>query len=727
MQKLDRRHFLIGMSSGIAASRMVGLGSSSSPILFAGPELKGPWYQRSYRRNVIDMHIADWDQKFLSEFDAKTYVDLLRLAGVQSAVVYAHSHVGHCNFPTKVGHTHNGMQGKTHLQDVITLCHRNGIAVQLYYSVIFDRWAYDNHPDWRIILVNGKPAGETVRHGLNCPNSPYRDYVVSLTEEMCQQLDFDGIRYDMTFWPNVCYCTHCQKRFAAEVGGELPKIIQWEDPHWVSFQRKREEWLLDFAHLLTQKVRSLKPQATVEHQASTYPQSWRLGVTYGLTKQCDFLQGDFYGDALQGSFVRKLFYNLSENQPYGFETSVMVSLRNHTAKKSKDLLRTKAYACLADAGAFVFIDAIDPVGTLNRSVYQRMGEIFGETRVYEQYLGGGKLCEDVAVYLSTESKFDFADNGKAPDDPKLSPRLPHVDAALGAVRALIDQHIPYGVITKKNLGSLARYKILILPNVLMMDLEEVEAIRNYVRSGGSLYASKYTSLTTKDGRRQKDFLLADVFGCSFVGETEESKTFISPSPGKAADLFGGYTSKYPAMLDDAQLIVKSTGTSQVLATLVLPYTNPSDTSKFASIHSNPPGIPTHHPAVLMNQFGKGKVIYATGDIENNEIAREIFIQLLKQLFDRFKVEANAPVSVEVTTFDQPDKKRYLISLINFQKDLPNIPVDNIKLRVRLDGKVAKRLLLLPEEKPLPYEKNLDVVELSVPRLETFHMLSLEYM
>ena len=234
----------------------------------------------------------------------------------------------------------------------------------------------------------------------------------------------------------------------------MPKIIQWEDPHWVSFQRKREEWLLDFAHLLTQKVRSLKPQATVEHQASTYPQSWRLGVTYGLTKQCNFLQGDFYGDALQGSFVRKLFYNLSENQPYGFETSVMVSLRNHTAKKSKDLLRTKAYACLADAGAFVFIDAIDPVGTLNRSVYQRMGEIFGETRVYEKYLGGGKLCEDVAVYLSTESKFDFADNGKAPDDPKLSPRLPHVDAALGTVRALIDQHIPYGVITKKNLGSL---------------------------------------------------------------------------------------------------------------------------------------------------------------------------------------------------------------------------------------------------------------------------------
>ncbi|MFN8008128.1 MAG: hypothetical protein U0V70_14110 [Terriglobia bacterium] len=414
---IGRRDFLIGVGSGLVASQIARSSSAlpSSSLLMA--DTKAPWYRHAYRRNVIDMHIADWNPEFLSQFDAKTYVELLRLAQVQSAVVYAQSHVGLCYFPTKVGQMHGGVKGKSNLKDVISLCHQNGIAVQLYYSVIFDRWAYDNHPDWRIMLVNGRPAGENGRHGLACPNSPYRDYVVAVTEEMCQQLDFDGIRYDMTFWPNVCYCAHCQKRFATEVGGDLPKVIQWDDLRWASFQRKREEWLIDFAHLLTQKVRSLKPQATVEHQASTYPQSWRLGVTYGLTRQCDFLQGDFYGDALQGSFVRKLFYNLSENQPYGFETSVMVSLRNHTAKKSKDLLRTKAYACLADGGAFIFIDAIDPVGTLNRSVYERMGTIFAETRQYEKVSERRKTPSDaVIVKYRGIKEFDLADNGKAVDD-----------------------------------------------------------------------------------------------------------------------------------------------------------------------------------------------------------------------------------------------------------------------------------------------------------------------
>ena len=69
------------------------------------------WYTNAYRRNVIDMHIEDWDEKFLSEFDEK-YVKLLRTSKVDSAVVYAQSHVGYCNYPTKAGHMHKGLKGK---------------------------------------------------------------------------------------------------------------------------------------------------------------------------------------------------------------------------------------------------------------------------------------------------------------------------------------------------------------------------------------------------------------------------------------------------------------------------------------------------------------------------------------------------------------------------------------------------------------------------------------
>lgn len=681
------------------------------------------WYKDAYRRNVIDMHITDLDERFLSKFDSKKYVEMLVLSQVKSAVVYAHSHIGNCYYPTKVGHMHKGLKGRNILAEVIDLCHKNNIYVVVYFSLIYDCFAYNNHSDWRIIRADGKELGEGKRYGVCCPNSPYRNYTKEHVEEICKNFDFEGIRFDMTFWPDPCYCRHCQKRFSKEIGAELPKIINWEDSHWVSFQRKREEWLVDFAKLMTTTVKKIKPNVSVEHQSSTYTAFWQQGVTIKLAKENDFLQGDFYGDALQGSFVRKLLYNLSENLPYGFETSICVSLGNHTGIKSKELLKAKRCACLADAGAFVFIDAIDPVGTLNRNAYERIGEIFKETKIYEKYLGG-ELFQDVAVYLSTESKFNFADNGKKVDSPNLSPNCPHIDGCVNVCKSLIENHIPFGVITEKNIKNLSKHKILILPNVLMMDDDEVNAIKNYVYEGGNLYASKYTSLITKDGVRKKDFLLADIFGVLYIGKTKENVTYIAPVEEKAK-IFSGYSQKYPLYIQGTQLIVKAKNSTGIFGTIVLPYTDPADSSKFVSIHSNPPGINTDHPAVVFNNFGKGKVIYVTGDLENSDINRDTFINLLKLLSSSFTFESDAPKSVEITMFHQEEKNRYIINLINFQRELPNIPVYNIKIRVKLDGKTVKQLIALPEEKEIQYSKN-GYVEFTVAKLETFLMFALVY-
>ena len=707
--------------------------------------MKKKWYETAYRRNVIDVHIQDWDESFLSQFDAREYVEMLTLAQVQSAVVYAESHVGHHHYPTATGHAHRGLRGRDVVSEVLDLCHQNGIHVVVYYSVIFDGWAYRQNPDWRIKRSDGTGVAEHSRYGVCCPNSPYRDYVVAHVEEICNRFDFEGIRFDMTFWPTVCYCRHCQRRYAHEVGGELPEVINWEDPRWVGFQRKREEWLTEFATLATETVKSIRPDVSVEHQAATSAGSWIRGVTWGMARQSDFLQGDFYGDALQGSFVRKLLRNLSENLPVGFETSSCVHVRNHTAIKSAELLEAKAHAALADAAAFVFIDGIDPLGTLNPAVYRRMGEVFSKTKQYEPYLGG-RPCEDVAVYLSTESKCDVADNGKDVDDPTLSTSAPHVDAAVAVCRALLDHHIPYGVITKKNLAELSRHRVLVLPNVLMIDEEEVQAFREYVRSGGALYASRYTSLLTKDGIRKVDFLLSDVFGVSCVGETRERYTYVAPETGWG-ETFCGYTQRHPLGLNSSQMVVVAHPDTEILARTVLPYTMPPiwsnsslsssdvlrlnlpahvDDTRYASIHSNPPGVNTHHPAVVLHRFGEGKAIYVTGDLERDAIHGDTFVNLVRLLADRFSFEADAPKSVEITVFHQEEGRRSIINAINFQKELPNVPVDGARVRLRLDAKKPSQLGVVPDGQRLDFDVRDGYVEFTVPRLETFAMFELEY-
>jgi hypothetical protein len=690
------------------------------------------WYQRAFRRVVIDMHLSAWDETFLSEFDAHNYVEMLKLAHAQSAVVTAHSCVGYFSYPTKVGEIHPCLKGRNLFGEVLDLCHQNDIKVVAICVLIFDRWAYDHHPEWRIVVEDGHEVRNHLgfglvknpRHGLCCPNAPgYRAYIQAMAAEIPTKFDVDGIRFDMTLWPAVCYCQHCQKRYADEVGGELPRIVNWKDPEWIRFQHKREEWLLDFAEIATVAARKAREGISVEHQSSTYLFDWSVGVTHHLAKYSDFLQGDFYGDALQGSVVRKLLYNLTENLPYGFETSFCERIEDHTNFKSRELLSVKAHAAIASGGAMIYIDALDPLGTLNRATYERVRDIFEEIQPYEGYLGG-EFCQDVGVYLSTISKFNPDDNGKHANDPHLSSESPHLKAFWAICQTLISNHIPFGVITQKDLPRLSQHRLILLPDVLLMEEFEAEAFRTYVSNGGNLYASKYTSVTKADGSQGNDFLLADLFGVSLRGETHEDYTYVQPVTDHE-NLFPGYSQKYPYGLSSTQMMVAPAAGTEILAKIVLPYTNPQDSDQFVLIHSNPPGVETEYPALTFSHFGKGKVIYAAGTLET--AVNQNFLKKIIDLFDlSFSFKAQAPGCVEVTLFHQSDQRRYLVNLLNFQKDLPNIPVTGIKVWIKLMDKKPVRVIALPQEQPLPFVVEGDYVQVKIPQVETLYMLALDY-
>ncbi|MCE5258924.1 MAG: alpha-L-fucosidase [Chloroflexi bacterium] len=682
------------------------------------------WYQHSYRRNLIDMHITDWDERFLAEFDPDKYVETVCSAQADAAMVYAHSHVGNCYYPTKVGHQHASLHGRDIFGQVVDGFHQRGLDVIAYFSLIYDDYSYRRNPDWRMTLVNGAGAAEKSRYGICCPNSSYREYAAAHVRELCSLYKFEGIFLDMTFWPAICYCPHCQRRFLAETGQPLPTIINWEDPHWVSFQRRREAWLVEFAHYITTTIREVAPEVSIQHQASTYPLNWRFGVTDRLATENDYLGGDFYGDALQGSVVRKLFHNLSPNLPQEFMTSFSTNLQNHTAKKSKELLQAKASACLADGAAFLFIDAIDPAGTINPSTYQRMSAVFDQTKLYEPFIGGEQV-QDVAIYLNTEAKHNPADNGKVVDDPTLASTIPHVEAALCVAQTLIENHIPFGVITRNSLPQLSRFKLVILPNMLALSEAEAEAFRSYVGAGGKLYASKYASLIGNDGVRHVDFMLSDVFGISYVGETREAFTYIAPESA-TGDLLAGYSAKWPLGLDQSQVMLQAHPGTQILGRLTLPYTLPSDPRRFASIHSNPPGIATGYPALVLHTYGKGQACYSAMALEGAEMHRDIIANIVRMLAAPFSVRAEAPKAVEVTTYHQPDNQRYIVSLVNFQKELPNIPVNDIKVAVSLGGHTIKQLLLLPAAQSWPYTVENGYAIFTAPTLETLAMFALDY-
>ena len=160
----------------------------------------------------------------------------------------------------------------------------------------------------------------------------------------------------------------------------------------------------------------------------------------------------------------------------------------------------------------------------------------------------------------------------------------------------------------------------------------------------------------------------------------------------------------------------------MLATTTLVWPAP-DASRFASIHSNPPWQATSRPEIVLNHFGKGKAIYCASPIETIETLGDTLVRLLRRLQTDFRFEAEAPAAVELTLFHQPELHRYRLTLVNFQKDLPNIPIDQIPVRLRLPEKVH-RVIALPGNQVLPHTEHDGVVQFTAPRLETLGMIAI---
>ncbi len=688
----------------------------------------GTWFEKSYRRSLMDMHIEDWDDIFLSEYCPVRHVELLKIANVQTAMIYANSHVGCCYWPTKTGYIHKAFRGKDILGDMVNLCHEADMDVVLYYSLIFNNHAYDDNPEMRIIDMDGYASCEknqinslaSSRYGVCCPNSSeYRDFVEKQIVELCEEYEFEGMFFDMTFWPDICFCENCKRRFFEETGNQIPETINWNDKRWLEFHKKREQWLSDFAGFATNTVKRVKPEISVEHNSATLNRPWQYATSHELIKHNDYIGGDLYGGWLQQSFICKLYYSLTLKKPFEYMTSVCnPHLSNHTTIKSKDMLSIHTYLALAHGGAFLFIDAIDPIGTQNPEVYQIMGDIFKESKMYEHFLQG-ELHQDAAVYFSFKSKYD---RDAVPAEAKIEKLFnrgsyPHMDAALGAVDTLRENHIPFGVISQKNLGNL-KHKVLVIPGVLELDKEEEELIKDYVYCGGNVYISGNPS----------DELLKELAGVEFEGYTEENVTYIRPV-GKGIELMPGIKPDYPVTVFNKQVKARCSKTDNVMAVTVLPYTDPEDRSIFASIHSNPPGIITDYPAVVYGSYGKGKVLWISCSLEDSQLEpyKKVFANMINELAgEDFLIKTDAPSCVEIITLYQEENKRYVISLVNEQEKLPPIVINNIRIMVKLKGKKIKNVVFLPSNEEVSFRVKNGFVEFEVSGLEIFKMFELNY-
>lgn len=88
-----------------------------------------------------------------------------------------------------------------------------------------------------------------------------------------------------------------------------------------------------------------------------------------------------------------------------------------------------------------------------------------------------------------------------------------------------------------------------------MEQSEIDAIRQWVKEGGALYASGGNSLLDTQGNLNKDFMLSDVFGISLrQASWRRHVHYISPTK-EGQRHFINFDPKYPAYIDGYRMSV----------------------------------------------------------------------------------------------------------------------------------------------------------------------------
>jgi hypothetical protein len=302
-----------------------------------------------------------------------------------------------------------------------------------------------------------------------------------------------------------------------------------------------------------------------------------------------------------------------------------------------------------------------------------------------------------------------------------------LDSEFGGIsEALLRAHTPFDVIDDVTLERepLARYQAIFLPNVACMSDRVAARLRAYVREGGHLFGSFETSLYDETGVRRNDFALADLFGASDARQLAGPLRWDFARPAaKDALLAGLDRTLVPAPVYHVRVEPKS---ARVLMNFMQPLRGRYD---------GVPG-PSNEPLLLAQTFGKGSVIYTSGDV-GAAIAgfhAPEYLQLVANVARAFAPPVvrleGAPGSVEVVVRSQAQGRRLIVHLVNFTGEMTRpirniVPLPGVRLSLAQDMGI-RRAFTLRQPRTLPLVAGKDGrTRVTLPVLDEYEVIVLE--
>jgi hypothetical protein len=617
---------------------------------------------------------AEQDMRFAERFNGRDIVQASVRAHAQYLVIWGRDSEW-TYYNSKIEPKAPGLGDRDVLRETVDEARKHNMPVIVYCVLQYPNQTLRTHPNWKARDHNGNPINHLV-----CFNSPYRDYVKGLLAEMAAY-GIDGFHLDMVDQgfgpPHGCWCDTCQQQFTAKYGHDMPKGITWDEA-WDHMLEFRYDTSDRFEQDLTAYVRDLNPQLTVDYNYHGNPPfAWEVGQRpVQHADNSDFVTGEtgtWAFGALSVSLNAAFYRAATPDIPVQVAMQRSVRMYHDQTTRPVNDIRWELFTLLAHGTFVTMIDKTAFDGSLDPVVYERTGDAFKEALSKQEHFGQTPVAE-VGLYYSSRTR-DWLGREKP---------LEWMQSFLGAHKAMVYEHIPFGIIHDESvtLDRLKAFPLVLAPNTGILSDMEVTLMRQYVQAGGHLILTGQTGLYGLRGEPLTESVVSDLAGLHLVKRMDAMDNWVKLDQGSDGDetFSDPLRRDWPFLVKGPATVFKAT-TARPIGQLMQPHRTllqrqGKQGTDWPMSADRPVG-----PALLVNRVGQGTVLtmtvspgYATASDHHIVEARKLLRQAIRFSHPNPRINITAPATVETVITDDPVKKLLRIHLIAYNSPPQTTPV-----------------------------------------------------